>query len=136
MCKVVSCLMLFVLLLAGCTTKSKAQAQAKSAYLAGQLQALQRAQQQQQMPPASQPIAPASSNTVSIVGDVANPVLVWSEGLTLVRAIVAADYRSPQDPSVIFIVRKGQTFKVNPRQLINGLIDPVLEPGDVVELRP
>lgn len=136
MWRIVSSLLLWVVLQTGCTTKSKARAQAQSAFMAGQLQALQRARQAQSAPPGSQPVPASSAGGVTIQGEVANPVVPWSVGLTLARALVAAEYRGVKDPSLILILRKGQAYQVNPRQLLDGVIDPVLEPGDVVELRP
>ena len=105
----------------GCTTKAKARADAKAAYLAGQQQAVANMQPR---PP-----------TVSVFGPVRNQTVNWTEDLTLSKAIVAADYLDKRDPRAVFIIRNGQNIYVDPRLLIKGDHDPPLEPGDVVELR-
>lgn len=81
----------------------------------------------EQMPP-----PPVQQPVVWIRGDVKNPVLLWNDQLTLAHAIVAADYRGFSDPHVITIIRRGQSYKVNPRDLLRGVEDPALEPGDTI----
>ena len=81
----------------------------------------------EQMPP-----PPVQQPVVWIRGDVKNPVLLWNDQLTLANAIVAADYRGFSDPHVITIIRRGQSYKVNPRDLLRGVEDPALEPGDTI----
>jgi len=67
---------LFLALAAGgCTSESKARAQAQAAFLAGQNAALR---QQQQEP------------GVAIIGPVQNPQVPWVAGLTLAQAIATA----------------------------------------------
>lgn len=105
----------------GCTTKAKAKADARAAYMAGQQQALERALQ--------------SRSSVSILGPVRNPLVTWTAGLTLAQALVAADYYSRTDPKEILIVRNGQPLNVDPKQLLAGEDIP-LEAGDVVQIRP
>lgn len=134
--RIVSGLLLLAVLSTGCTTKSKAKAEARSAFMAGQMQALQQAEQQRQAASAVQPAAHVAPASVSVMGEVGNPQVLWVPGLTLAQAIFAAQYRGARDPRFILIIRGDQNFKVNPRQLLDGLINPVLEPGDVVELRP
>ena len=104
----------------GCTTKSTAKAQARAAYVAGQQQALERVLQ--------------SRNSVTIIGQVRNPLVPWTEDLTLAKALIAADYYAKGDPRHIVIVRKGQASKVDPKQLLAGE-DVPLEAGDVVNIR-
>jgi hypothetical protein len=48
---------------------------------------------------------------------------------------VAAEYTGTFDPREIFLIRKGETLKFNPRRLLRGADDVPLEPGDIVELR-
>ena len=67
-----------------------------------------------------------------IRGDVKNPAVPWNEELTLARAIVAAEYKGFWDPHVITIIRQGQSYKINPRDLLKGRDDPPLEPGDTI----
>ena len=113
-------------LLAGCTTKSTAQANAQQAYLAGQNAALRRQLEQQQQ--ASQ--APG----VTLVGPVQNPQVPWVAGLTLAQAVATANYLGAQAPKEIIIKRQGESATLDAGVLLNGVAVP-LEPGDVVELR-
>jgi hypothetical protein len=108
-------------LLAGCTTKSTAQAKAQQAFLAGQDAALR------------QQLA-AQFSGVTVVGPVQNPQVPWVAGLTLAQAIATANYLDPHEPGQITITRQGETAQIDPKVLLNGVQVP-LEPGDVVELR-
>ena len=119
--KIVCCLLLLLVGTSSCTTKSKAKANAKAAYIAGQQQAIANMQPR---PP-----------TVSIFGQVRNQTINWTEELTLSKAIVEAEYLSNRDPRAILIIRNNQTMYIDPKLLIRGDQDPPLEPGDVVELR-
>jgi hypothetical protein len=112
-------LLLLVLAASGCTTKSKAKTQARTAFLLGQ----QAFAQQQQGP------------VVTIVGLVRNRTIPWTEELTLAKALVAAEYQGFSDPRVIIIIRNGQQFQVNVKQLLKGREDPPLEPGDTIEIQ-
>ena len=110
------------LALAGCTTKNQALAQSRGSFIAGQQQGFAQAQAQ----------APAT--TVTILGDVRNRTVEWTEELTLTQAIVTAEYLHSRDPSSITITRQGRKYEVSPKRLAKGLEDPYLEPGDLVEL--
>ncbi len=114
------CLVLGSLWLAGCVSKAKAQAQARQAFLAGQTQALMR----------QQPSAPS----VTLMGEVHNPVIPWTEDLTLAKAVVAAEYYGRGTPRAIYLVRNGRATSVDPATLLGGQDIP-LEPGDIVDLR-
>lgn len=105
----------------GCVTKSKARADARAAYRRGIQDAL-RMQQQGQHPP------------ITVRGDVRNGQLPWREGLTLSRALVEADYRGVGSPRNIIVTRNGESYAVHPRQLLSGAMDPLLEPGDQIEV--
>lgn len=118
----------FALLAAGCTSKSAAQRQARTAFFAGQSQGMERAL-------AAQRPAPAPGNTVAILGPVKTPALTWTPDLTLARTILAAEYTPADGPAQIFVTRQGAQFSISPADLLNGSDIPVL-PGDVVELRP
>jgi len=113
-------------LLAGCTTKSVAQAKAQQAFLAGQNAELRQQQQQQQQ--ASQ--VPG----VTVVGSVQNAQVPWVAGLTLAQAVATANYLGAQTPKEIIITRQGESATLGADVLLNGVPVP-LEPGDVVEIR-
>jgi len=115
------CPLLLALALAGCTTKAKANAQARAAFAAGQQQAVMRMQQTQ-------------TPSITVHGTVRNPLIPWTEGLTVTKAIVAAVYFGPKDPAEIIVVRHSQAFRIDPKLLLNG-VDPPLEAGDILELR-
>src|ERR1039457_3365775 len=78
------CVLLLAVLLGGCVSKSKADARARAAFMAGQQQALVRMQQT---------LAPS----VTVNGEVRNRVVPWTEGMTLAKALVAADYYGAKD---------------------------------------
>jgi hypothetical protein len=107
--------------LGGCVTKSKAQAQARMAYLAGQRAGMMQMQQ---------PRGPI----VTFIGRVENPVVTWTASLGLSQGIVNAGYSSSDEPTKIVIHRSGQVIRIDPKDLLNGDDFP-LEPGDVVEMR-
>jgi hypothetical protein len=110
----------------GCVSKSKADAKARAAYIAGQQQALMRMQQAQTQ---------GQGPCVTVNGEVRNHVVPWTEGMTLAKALVAADYLGAADPGQIFIVHNGIAIRVEPRQLLSG-VDIPLQPGDIVQLMP
>jgi Flp pilus assembly protein TadD len=118
-------LLSLIVSLAGCVTKSKADAQARMAYLEGQRAALMQMQQQQQ----------THGQSVTVLGPVQNPIVKWSEGLTLGRAIVNAVYTSPTDPRNIVIRRSDQQIQFDPKRLLRGE-DLPLEAGDTIQLEP
>jgi hypothetical protein len=108
-------------LLAGCTTKSTAQAKAQQAFLEGQNATLL----QQQA---------AQFSGVTVVGPVQNPQVPWVAGLTLAQAIATANYLDSREPGQIIITRRGESAKLDIKVLFSGVAVP-LEPGDVVEIR-
>ena len=115
----------FVLVLAtcgGCTTRSKADAEARGAYLAGQHDAMMQAQQQARGP------------GVTFTGPVKKPFVAWSDGLTLAAAILSTEYYGVADPRSIVIRRNGQQIRIDPKRLLRGEDFP-LEPGDEVDIR-
>jgi len=105
-------------LFCGCVTKSKANAQARAAYLAGQNAALRQQQ---------------TAATVTVIGPVQNHDVPWVEGLTLVQAIATARYVGEHDPKEIILTREGESAKIPPRKLLNGA-DVPLEPGDTIAI--
>jgi hypothetical protein len=72
---------------------------------------------------------------VTVNGEVRNRVIPWTEGLTLARAVVAADYYGAKDPGQLLIVHNGVATRLDPKQLLSG-VDIPLQPGDVVQLMP
>ena len=110
---------LLVLFSTGCVSKTKAKAEARAAFMAGQQQAMMA-----RMP---QP----TGNIVTIVGPVKTPQVPWTQNLTLAKAIVTAGYESASDPKQIMIVRNGQAVPVDPYTLLEGEDVPLL-PGDMV----
>ena len=117
------CFVILLLALAatGCTSRSKARANAQNAFLAGQNAALR----QQQA---------AQSLGVTIVGPVQNPQVPWVAGLTLAQAVATANYIVAQEPNRIIITRQGESAALDAKVLLNGTDIP-LEIGDVIELR-
>ena len=112
--------LLGVLPLCGCTTKAKARAEARAAFLAGQQQGMMRMQQSQ-------------NPSVTVQGAVKVPMVPWTEDLTVAKAIVAAEYYG-NDPREIILVRQGVANRIDPKQLLTGQ-DPPLQPGDILEVR-
>jgi protein involved in polysaccharide export with SLBB domain len=113
--------LLLAIVVTGCITKAKANAQARAAFLAGQEQALRRVQQ-------------ARDVTVTVVGQVRNPVVQWTSDLTVAKAIVAAGYYGAADPAEIVILRNDEELRVDPKQLLAGE-DVPLESGDVLRIK-
>jgi len=109
------------LVLAGCASKAKAKARERAAFVAGQQEILMRLEQ-------------AREPNVRVVGLVKNPVIPWTEDLTLSKAIVAARYYGSADPRQIVIVRQGQAIAVDPKSLLKGEDVPLVA-GDTVELK-
>jgi len=112
--------MLLSAALCGCVSKSKAKTQERAAFAAGQQQAMERIL--------------LARNSVTMLGPVRNPLVTWAQGLTLAKALLAADYYAKGEPKQIVIVRNGQTIPVDPKQLLAGE-DVPLEAGDVVNIR-
>jgi hypothetical protein len=129
-----SILLVGCLALVGCASKAKTQAQIRRAYAAGQEQAraqMEKAQQSQQAPP---PMVDPGDPQVRILGSVKNPVLIWSEGLTLGRALVEASYLRNTTPAAITIYRNNFPLDIDPQTLLRGQDYP-LYPGDIVHIQ-
>lgn len=123
----VSCVLLVCVLAGttGCASKKKQQqieAAKRQAFAAGQEQAWQQYRL-------------ANPNSLRVIGPVANPILPWQEGVTLIRAIVAAQYTLPGDPKFIAVQRGLEQQQFNAQQLLRGNDFPLM-PGDVIILRP
>lgn len=115
-------LFLAALPLCGCTTRSKARAEAQAAFAAGQQQAYTQMLQ-------------AQRTNIRVLGPVRNPEIPWADGLTLGQVIAAADCTFENDPKVISVIRQRGRIPVDPSILLQGR-DVPLEPGDTVEIQP
>ena len=110
----------------GCVSKSKADAQKRAAYIAGQQAAAARMQQAQMQ---------AQGPCVTVNGEVRNRTVPWTEGMTLAKALLAAEYYGATDPGQILIVHNGIATRFEAKQLLSG-VDIPLQPGDIVQLMP
>jgi len=120
--KLFAVILLFILAVSGCTTRSNARAQVQAAFLAGQNAALRQEQA-------------AQFSGVTISGPVQNQQVPWVDGLTLAQAIATANYLDSRAPKQIIITRNGESATLDPKVLLNGTDIP-LEPGDLIELQP
>ncbi|MBM3846245.1 MAG: hypothetical protein FJ405_08170 [Verrucomicrobia bacterium] len=105
----------------GCTSKSKARAEAQTAYQQGAMQAAMQAEQRRV--------------TVLVRGAVESPVVPWSPGLTLSQAIVQARYKRFTQPTRIVVVRQGIAHPIDMKVFLKRMVDPTLQAGDVVDLQ-
>lgn len=105
----------------GCVSKSKAQAKEREAFRAGQKQAAIAAQIRQ--------------SNIAVTGSVLNPMVIWTEGITLAEAIVAARWTGSGDPRLVVLTRKGERVELTPGESLAAAQLP-LEPGDEIELLP
>jgi hypothetical protein len=112
--------------LCGCASKAQTQAQIRRAYAAGEQAA--RAQMEQQRATQQQL---AADSQIRILGPVKNSILAWSEGLTLGRALVEAEYQRTRTPAAIIIYRNTEPLHIDPQALLQGQDYPLF-PGDVV----
>jgi len=119
--QVIIILFLTGLLASGCTTESKAHAEARKAYLAGQAAAMQRMQAQ-------------SVPGVTVVGPVQNSNVPWVAGLTLAQALATANYVAPGQPSQITLIRNGVSENIDPNNL-DQAAQIILQPGDAIMLQ-
>lgn len=109
---------------AGCSSKAKEQEKAakQKAFIAGQEQAWRQYQQ-------------ANPNAIRVNGPVANPILQYRPGLTLIVAIVEAGYAMPGNPGTIVVLRGTEQASFTAAGLLAGE-DIELLPGDQIFLRP
>ena len=111
--------------------KEKTDEQLRRAYAAGAAAARMQMEQSQTQQPQ---IPPSGDPQVRILGAVKNPVLLWSEGLTLARALVLAEYQRNSPPSSITILRNNQPMQIDPQAILNGADYPLF-PGDIVYIQ-
>ena len=112
------------LLATGCVSRSKSDERARQAFIEGQRGGAAAAQQSQG----------AQARFVTVLGEVRNPTIPWTEGLTLAQAIARAWHTGVRAPRAI-VLRHGDesaTFAMN-FVYQNGNEIPV-EPGDIIEL--
>ena len=117
----VLCCLLLALVATGCVTKSGARREAQKTLFESQ----QRATMEQQQ---SEPV-------VWFRGDIRNPRVPWREELTLAEALTSAQYTWNWDPRTLTVTRKGEVFAINVKRLLRGQDNPVLEPGDIIDVR-
>ena len=67
-------------------------------------------------------------------GMVRNPRVLWTEDLTLAQALLDAEWTGALEPTKIRITRQGRNHDVDVRRLLRGVENPLLEPGDVIEV--
>ena len=77
----------------------------------------------------------AQGDSVTVLGEVRNVRVTWTEELTLTQALVAADYVGRREPVSIWVNRQGRSYFVDPKRLLKGREDPPLEPGDIIHIR-
>jgi hypothetical protein len=119
--KTLIALLVLSLATSGCVTKSKARADVRAAYAAGQRDAFAT-------------IANTQRTGIKVFGPVQYPEVPWVEGLTLAQAIATATYTAHGNPKEIILLRRGESATIDPRDLLNGH-DVPLEPGDTITLR-
>jgi uncharacterized lipoprotein len=119
-----ACLVLATLL-AGCVSERTARERAQRAHQEGVQRGAAATQARLQQPP-----------TVTVLGDVRHHRVPWSEGLTLAQALVAAEHLRRRPPRAIVLRRGNETLRLAPELLLQGVTDPQLEPGDIIELHP
>jgi hypothetical protein len=106
---------------AGCTSSSKARAQADAAYRAGQQQAVRNEE--------------ARKRGITFTGPISNSLIPWTEGLTLAQAIAAAAWNAKTDPRLIILTRGAEIVTMTPQQALEAADEP-MQPGDHVDMLP
>jgi hypothetical protein len=132
--RVVSLICLLAVMACGCASKAKKQAEFRRAYSAGAQAAQAQMRQGQMQQSMSQPVPSTSDPQIRILGSVRNPALTWSEGLTLARALVLAEYEKSTAPASITIFRNNQPLQIDPQRVLQGEDYPLF-PGDIVYIQ-
>ena len=127
-------LLSFFLAFTGCAGKKKQQLQVRRAYAAGEQAARAQIQQGQTQQQASPQMQQTTDPQVRILGPVRNPVLTWSDGLTLAHALVEAEYLKRTTPVAITIYRNNQPISIDPQRVLQGEDYPLF-PGDIVYIQ-
>ena len=110
-----------IVLLAGCKTQEKRPG------VEGYHELIRRQQEALAIEQLKQPV-------VYFRGLVQKPIVTWREDLTLAEALLEAGYTQPLSPRVIRVHRQGRSHNVDVTRLLRGMDNPLLEPGDVVEV--
>ncbi len=76
----------------------------------------------------------AKQPTIYFRGAVQKPVVAWREDLTLAEGLLEAGYASTFSPHAIRVTRAGRSYNIDVQRLLRGTDNPVLLPGDVVEV--
>lgn len=105
----------------GCTSNSKARAQADAAFRAGHAQAVHQGE--------------ARKRSIEFTGPVVNPLVRWEDGMTLGQAIAAAGWRDKGDPRLIILTRGREIVTMTPEQALQAADQPA-QPGDHVDMLP
>jgi len=84
-------------------------------------------------PAAMQEAMRRAQMVVQVRGAVRNPVIPWSEDLTLAGALVEADYVGRWDPLSVTVTRGRKVHRISAAGLLSGR-DMFLEPGDVIDI--
>lgn len=116
----IGCLILLGVVAVGCVSKKEMQAKQQAAFLAGQQQgaAMQ-----------------AHATSIWVMGNVRNPNIPYTEGLTLRQALIQANYLGQGDPNQIIVMRNGsQPTTVSSQDLLSGFDMPLMA-GDRVQIR-
>jgi hypothetical protein len=114
-------ILLGAVVMTGCASKTRAKAQAEAAFRAGQQQALRQTE--------------ARRNAIAFSGPVLNPLVAWTEGMTLGQAIAAAGWNGKGDPRLIILTRGKEVITMTPDQVLETANEPVL-PGDHLDMLP
>src|ERR1017187_627933 len=114
-------LLFLSLAVTGCVSKTKAQAEVRAAYAAGQRDAF-----------AS--IAAAQRTGIKVFGPVQHPEVPWVEGLGLAQAIATANYTAHGNPQEILLRRRGENPTTHPREVQNPHHSP-RKPGNTITLQ-
>jgi hypothetical protein len=117
----ITCSVFIIVLGSSCTTKNKAREQSRAAYHAGRAAAYQQALENQR-------------TSIRVVGNVRNPEIPWSEGLSLMEALIAADYVGAGNPREIIVIRGGEAIPIRMKAFLDGE-DVLLQRGDGIEIR-
>jgi hypothetical protein len=116
-----SALVTLLTLAHGCTTRNRARAEVERAYHAGQASGLKEAGKRER--------------NIFFSGPVQNPLVPWTENLTLAQGLLAAHWLAAEAPRLIVLKRGEAQTEMTGQQLLAGE-DILLLPGDIIELQP
>ena len=67
-------------------------------------------------------------------GSFIHTTIPWEEGLRLAEALFLAQFQGARTPIEIAVLRGGRSYRVNANRLLRGQENPLLEPGDIIEI--